>query len=125
MGAIARGPPLLEAAGYTGKTGGIKRPGRVKQARAAINIVIENRSDGRAFPDKSRYVRPISMLSASECHLKANNLEIAARTATPDNRMLYLQAASEWRRRAHEILMEQSDPYMDSLADASRQQPGR
>lgn len=50
------------------------------------------------------------MISASECLLKANNLEIAARSATKDNRMLYLRAAAEWRRRAHRLLMEQSDP---------------
>jgi hypothetical protein len=65
------------------------------------------------------------MISASECQLKANNLEIAARSATPDNRMLYLQAAAEWRRRAHEILMEQSDPYMDSMAQAASAKPDR
>ena len=63
------------------------------------------------------------MLSASECQLKANNLEIAARSASPDNRILYLQAAAEWRRKAHEILMEQSDPYLDQLATACSQQP--
>lgn len=58
------------------------------------------------------------MISASECHLKANNLEIAARSASPDNKMLYLQAAAEWRRKAHDILMEQSDPYMQGLVEA-------
>lgn len=57
------------------------------------------------------------MISASECQLKANNLEMAARSASPDNRMLYLQAAAEWRRRAHEILMEQPDPYMEGLGE--------
>jgi hypothetical protein len=63
------------------------------------------------------------MISASECQLKANNLEIAARSASPDNRMLYIQAAAEWRRRAHEILMEQPDPYMDGVAEAASGQP--
>jgi hypothetical protein len=65
------------------------------------------------------------MISASECQLKANNLEIAARSATPDNRMLYLQAAAELRRRAHDILMEQSDPYMDGLSDDAPGQPDK
>ena len=57
------------------------------------------------------------MLSASECQLKANNLEIAARSASPDNRILYLQAAAEWRRKAHEILMEQ-DAYRNAFLTA-------
>jgi hypothetical protein len=65
------------------------------------------------------------MISASECHLKANNLEIAARSASPDNRMLYLQAAAELRRKAHEILMEQPDPYMEGLGEAGPMAPER
>ena len=55
------------------------------------------------------------MISASECLLKANNLEIAAKSASSDNRMLYLQAAAEWRRRAHDLLMRQTDPSMEQL----------
>jgi len=62
------------------------------------------------------------MLSASECHLKANNLEIAARSASPDNRMLYIQAAAEWRRKAHDILMDQADPYMGALDEPAATQ---
>jgi hypothetical protein len=62
------------------------------------------------------------MLSASECLLKANNLEMAARTAGPHDQVLYLQAAAEWRMKARKADTERPDPFLGDLArgDASQ-----
>ncbi len=51
------------------------------------------------------------MLSASECLLKANNFEIAAKMAPPGERMVYFEQAVHWRRLAHEIQVERLGPF--------------
>jgi hypothetical protein len=50
------------------------------------------------------------MITASECLLKASNLEIAARMSPPGERMGYLEQASHWRQLAHELQMERFGP---------------
>lgn len=51
------------------------------------------------------------MLSASECLLKANNFEIAAKMAPPGDRLVYFEQAMHWRRLAHEIQVERLGPF--------------
>jgi hypothetical protein len=51
------------------------------------------------------------MLTPSECLLKANNYEMAAKMAPPEDRMMYLQQASHWRQLAHELQMERFGPF--------------
>lgn len=50
------------------------------------------------------------MITSSECLLKANNYEMAAKMAPPGDRMMYLQQASHWRQLAHELQMERFGP---------------
>ncbi|MFT3724407.1 MAG: hypothetical protein QM773_12550 [Hyphomonadaceae bacterium] len=50
------------------------------------------------------------MLTPSECLLKANNYEMAAKMAAPEDRMMYLLHASHWRQLAHELQMERFGP---------------
>lgn len=70
------------------------------------------------------------MLSSSECLLKANNFEIAARMAPPGDRMVYLEQAAHWRRLAHEIQVERLGPFAgqddpgDEPRDPNRLAPG-
>ncbi len=70
------------------------------------------------------------MLSASECLLKANNFEIAARMAPPGDRMVFLEQASHWRRLAHEIQVERLGPFAgqdapgEDTVDPTRLAPG-
>lgn len=50
------------------------------------------------------------MFTPSEALLKANNYEMAARMAAPDQRMSYLVQAAHWRQLAHELQMERFGP---------------
>jgi hypothetical protein len=45
------------------------------------------------------------MLTASECLLKADNYELAARLAPEGRRMGLLEQAAMWRKRAFELQM--------------------
>ncbi len=51
------------------------------------------------------------MPTHSDCLLKANNYEMAARMADPADRMIYLQQAALWRQLAHELQMERFGPF--------------
>lgn len=72
----------------------------------------------------------MDMLSASECLLKANNFEIAAKMAPPGERMVYFEQAVHWRRLAHEIQVERLGPFagedepVGAPRDPNRMAPG-
>lgn len=51
------------------------------------------------------------MHTPSECLLKAENYEIAAKMAPDSERMLYVEQAIHWRRLAHELHMERFGPF--------------
>jgi hypothetical protein len=58
-------------------------------------------------------------MSPSECLLKAENYELAARMAPEGQRMALLEQAALWRKRAHDLRMLRFEHLRESRQDSA------